>query len=186
MHTEGGHPEPSSMFPRIPPGAGELFGELHAGISQALDCVADVTNGSVRGLPATAKLGFQLFAGSASVCHAYAHVVEFGREVLGGLKIRSGDLFDADRPAPYKSCPLWPPNSSMASRGSSAVASTATFHWSASLPESKSISTNCKSNVRLREIRRRAMLATRRLLQTAAPGSPVRPALPRRFLTAAR
>ncbi|MFY9726268.1 MAG: RraA family protein [Bryobacteraceae bacterium] len=80
-----------------PPGAGALFGEAYARIGRALDCVACVTNGAVRDLPAIEALGFQLFAGSVSVSHAYAHVVEFGVPVeIGGLKIRSGDLLHGD------------------------------------------------------------------------------------------
>jgi 4-hydroxy-4-methyl-2-oxoglutarate aldolase len=80
-----------------PPGAGALFGEVHARICQALDCVAYVTNGSVRDLPAIERLGFQLFAGSLSVSHAYAHVVRFGQPVeIGGLRIASGDLLHGD------------------------------------------------------------------------------------------
>jgi 4-hydroxy-4-methyl-2-oxoglutarate aldolase len=67
-----------------PPGAGALFGELHARISMALDCVAYISNGAVRDLPIIERLGFQLFAGSVSVSHAYAHVADFGREVKIG------------------------------------------------------------------------------------------------------
>jgi Aldolase/RraA len=48
-------------------------------------------------LPAAEKLGFQLFAGSVSVSHAYVHIVEFGTPVeIGGLKIQSGDLVHGD------------------------------------------------------------------------------------------
>jgi regulator of RNase E activity RraA len=79
------------------PGVGALFGEIHARISKALDCVAYVTNGAVRDLPGIEALGFQLFAGSLSVSHAYAHVVEFGQPVeIGGLKISPGDLLHGD------------------------------------------------------------------------------------------
>ena len=40
----------------------------------------------------------QMFAGSVSVSHAYAHVFDFGSPVeLGGLKIRPGDLIHGDR-----------------------------------------------------------------------------------------
>lgn len=81
-----------------PPGAGALFGELHARISMALDCVAYVSNGAVRDVASIERLGFQLFAGSTSVSHAYAHVAEFSQEIeIGGLKIHSGDLLHADR-----------------------------------------------------------------------------------------
>jgi regulator of RNase E activity RraA len=80
-----------------PAGIGALFGELHARISKALDCVAMVTNGAVRDLPGIEGLGFQLFAACTAVSHAYAHVVEFGRPVeIGGLRIASGDLLHGD------------------------------------------------------------------------------------------
>jgi len=80
-----------------PPGAGALLGEAYARIGRALGCVACVTNGAVRDVPAIEALGFQLFAGGVSVSHAYAHVVEFGEPVeIGGLKISSGDLLHGD------------------------------------------------------------------------------------------
>ena len=79
------------------PGVGALFGEVHARISRALGCVAYVTNGAVRDLPGIEALGFQLFAGSVAVSHAYAHVVEFGEPVeIGGLGISCGDLLHGD------------------------------------------------------------------------------------------
>jgi regulator of RNase E activity RraA len=78
-------------------GLGSLLGAVHANILRALGCVGAVTNGSVRSLPAAEKLGFQLFAGSVSVSHAYVHIVEFGTPVeIGGLKIKSGDLLHGD------------------------------------------------------------------------------------------
>ncbi len=80
-----------------PAGMGALFGELHARICMALNCVGYISNGTVRDLPAIERLGFQLFAGGTSVSHAYAHVVDFGQEIeLGRLKIRSGDILHAD------------------------------------------------------------------------------------------
>ena len=80
-----------------PSGAGALFGEAYARIGSALGCVACVTNGAVRDLPAIEALGFQLFAGGVSVSHAYAHVVEFGEPVeIGNLWISSGDLLHGD------------------------------------------------------------------------------------------
>jgi len=79
------------------PGVGALFGEAYARISRALGCVACVTNGAVRDVPGIQALGYQLFAGSLSVSHAYAHVVEFGEPVeIGGLRISSGDLLHGD------------------------------------------------------------------------------------------
>jgi len=80
-----------------PPGSGALFGELHARICMALNCVAYITNGAVRDLQAIETLGFQLFAGSRSVSHAYAHVVDYGQPIeIGGLIIHSGDLLHGD------------------------------------------------------------------------------------------
>ena len=78
-------------------GLGSLVGAVHANILHRLDCVAVVTNGVVRNLPAAEGLGMQLFAGGVSVSHAYVHIVEVGRPVeVGGLKIRSGDLLHGD------------------------------------------------------------------------------------------
>jgi 4-hydroxy-4-methyl-2-oxoglutarate aldolase len=80
------------------PGFGALFGEVHARICMALGCVAYVTNGAVRDLGAIEPLGFQLFAGSAAVSHAYAHIVDFGGPIeIGGLGIKPGDILHGDR-----------------------------------------------------------------------------------------
>lgn len=80
------------------PGVGALVGELHASIALALKCVGCVTNGAVRDLGAIEPLGFQLFSGSVSVSHSYAHIIEFGEPVeIGGLRIASGDLLHGDR-----------------------------------------------------------------------------------------
>lgn len=77
---------------------GAFIGEIHAAIGIALDCVGCVTNGAVRDLPAIKALKFQLFAGSLSVSHSYAHIIDFNEPVeIGGLKIRSGDLLHGDR-----------------------------------------------------------------------------------------
>ena len=78
-------------------GVGSLLGSVHINILRALGCVGAVTNGSVRDLPSARKLGFQLFAGSVSVSHAYIHIIEFGTPVeVGGLKIQSGELLHGD------------------------------------------------------------------------------------------
>lgn len=79
------------------PGTGAFVGEIHAQISKALGCVGYVSNGAVRDLPAVEKLGFQCFAGSVSVSHAYGHLIEFGEPIeIGCLKIQTGDLLHAD------------------------------------------------------------------------------------------
>jgi regulator of RNase E activity RraA len=80
------------------PGIGAFVGEIHAVIGRALKCSGCVTNGAVRDLPAVEAMGFRLFAGSVTVSHSYAHIIEFGEPVeIGGLKIRSGDLIHGDR-----------------------------------------------------------------------------------------
>jgi 4-hydroxy-4-methyl-2-oxoglutarate aldolase len=80
------------------PGFGALFGEVHARLCRALGCVAYVTNGAVRDLDAIEPLGFQLFAGSVAVSHAYAHIVDFGEVVeIGELPIAPGDLLHGDQ-----------------------------------------------------------------------------------------
>lgn len=79
------------------PGVGAFLGEVHACILHSLGCVAAITNGSVRDLPAINKGDFKLFANHVSVSHAYVHVVEFGHPVkVGGLEVRPGDLLHAD------------------------------------------------------------------------------------------
>jgi len=80
------------------PGFGAFVGEIHASIAMALGSVGYITNGSVRDVPAIRHMGFHLFAGSLSVSHAYAHLVDFGEPVeIGGLKISPGDLLQGDR-----------------------------------------------------------------------------------------
>jgi 4-hydroxy-4-methyl-2-oxoglutarate aldolase len=79
------------------PGTGAFVGEIHAHISQALGCVAYVTNGTIRDLPALQATQFQCFASGVSVSHAYAHIIDFGDPVeLGGLKVSPGDLIHGD------------------------------------------------------------------------------------------
>ncbi len=81
-----------------PPGLGAFIGEVNANILLALGCVGLVTNGSVRDLDHVKLTRLQMFAGSVSVSHAYAHVFDFGCPVeLGGLKIQPGDLIHGDR-----------------------------------------------------------------------------------------
>lgn len=80
------------------PGLGSVVGEVHANIFRALGCVGLVTNGAVRDLGAVEPTGFQLFAGSVAVSHAYTHIFEFGNPVeVGGLKVYPGDLLHGDR-----------------------------------------------------------------------------------------
>ncbi len=80
-----------------PAGLGAFVGQVHAGILQALGCVALVTNGSVRDITEIHATGFQLFASGMSVSHAYSHVFDFGTIVqVGGLKVAPGDLVHGD------------------------------------------------------------------------------------------
>ena len=79
------------------PGRGAFIGEVHAAILAALGCVGVLTNGAVRDLPVLTKAGFHAFAGSATVSHAYSHIVEFGVPVkVAGLDVAPGDLLHAD------------------------------------------------------------------------------------------
>jgi regulator of RNase E activity RraA len=79
------------------PGLGAFVGEVHGNVLAALGCVACVTNGSVRDLPAVRKAGLQMFAGSVSPSHAFAHVVGCGKPVeIAGLTIATGDLLFGD------------------------------------------------------------------------------------------
>lgn len=79
------------------PGRGALLGEVHANILAALDCVGAVTNGAVRDLPAVDAMGFYFFAKNAAVSHSYVHIVSIGEPVVvGGLKVRTGDLLLGD------------------------------------------------------------------------------------------
>jgi len=80
-----------------PAGAGAFVGEVHVQILRALECVAYVTNGAARDLPAVGRTGFQLFAGRVTVSHAFAHLVDFGEPVeVGGLRVAEGDLLCGD------------------------------------------------------------------------------------------
>lgn len=79
------------------PAVGAFFGQLHMEISRAFGCVAYVSNGAVRDLPALKAAKFPCFAGGVSPSHAYAHIIELGEPIeIGTLKISSGDLLHAD------------------------------------------------------------------------------------------
>jgi len=80
------------------PGLGAFVGEIHANVFRALGCVAYATNGSVRDLPAVHQIGFQLFAGSTAVSHAFVHLIDFGDPVtVGGLSVCSNEIVFGDR-----------------------------------------------------------------------------------------
>ena len=81
-----------------PPGLGSFIGDVHANILLALGCIGVITNGAVRNLPAIRALNFQMFAGNLSVSHGYAHVFDFGKEiVVGQMEVWPGDLIHGDR-----------------------------------------------------------------------------------------
>lgn len=80
-----------------PPGRGAFWGEVQANIHIALGCVGVLTNGSVRDVPEILKLPFSYFAGSLSVSHAYASLIDFGTPVtVDGLTVQEGDLLHGD------------------------------------------------------------------------------------------
>jgi 4-hydroxy-4-methyl-2-oxoglutarate aldolase len=79
------------------PGFGAFVGGVHASILQALQCAAFATNGSVRDVNAVRGLGFQFFAASVAVSHAFAHIIDFGGPVeVAGLTVASGDVLFGD------------------------------------------------------------------------------------------
>ncbi len=105
-HTEWWNSILSVPAPRIvvvedmdkPPGLGAFVGDAHAAILKALGCVAYVTDGAVRELPAVHDMGLQLFAGNVTVSHGYAHMFHLGAPVkIGGLDVGPGDLLHGDR-----------------------------------------------------------------------------------------
>jgi 4-hydroxy-4-methyl-2-oxoglutarate aldolase len=81
-----------------PAGRGAFLGDVHTSILKALGCVGYVTNGAVRELPRIRAMGFQLFAGSVVVSHAYAHIFEVGAKItVGGLDVSPGTLLHGDQ-----------------------------------------------------------------------------------------
>jgi 4-hydroxy-4-methyl-2-oxoglutarate aldolase len=81
-----------------PPGLGSFIGDVHANILVALGCVGVVTNGAVRNVSAARAINLQMFACNLSVSHAFAHIVDFGKDVVvGHMHVRPGDLIHGDR-----------------------------------------------------------------------------------------
>jgi 4-hydroxy-4-methyl-2-oxoglutarate aldolase len=79
------------------PPVGAFWGEIQANIHGALGCVGTVTNGGVRDLREVEALGFQYYAGSVMVSHAYIEMLDFGKPVnVGGLTVSPGNLIHAD------------------------------------------------------------------------------------------
>ncbi len=80
------------------PGLGSFIGDVHTNILLALGCQGVVTNGAVRNVETARELNFQMFAGSVSVSHAFAHVFDFGGPVqVGHMLVRPGELLHGDR-----------------------------------------------------------------------------------------
>lgn len=80
------------------PGLGSFVGDVHANILRGLGCMGMVTNGAVRNVDAARAIQFQMFAGSLSVSHAFAHIFDFGGPVqIGPMQVRPGDLLHGDR-----------------------------------------------------------------------------------------
>lgn len=80
------------------PPLGALWGEVNGNIHRALKAVGVATDGTVRDLDEVRQLGFQFFAGSVAVSHAYVHLVEIGTPVtVGGLRVTNGDLLHGDK-----------------------------------------------------------------------------------------
>ena len=81
-----------------PSGQGAFVGDMHSAILKALGCVGYVTNGAVRELDSVRGLGFQLFAESLAVSHAYAHIFDMGATVtVDGMEVHPGDLLHGDQ-----------------------------------------------------------------------------------------
>jgi 4-hydroxy-4-methyl-2-oxoglutarate aldolase len=78
-------------------GFGSVVGAVHAAVLGALQCRGVITNGTVRDIPAVARMQFPMFARGAAVSHAYSHIVDYSQPVhIFGLEIRPGDLLLAD------------------------------------------------------------------------------------------
>jgi 4-hydroxy-4-methyl-2-oxoglutarate aldolase len=79
------------------PGLGAFIGKVYENILSALGCIGIVTNGAVRSLSEARALNLQMIAGSHSVSHAFAHVVDFGQPVVvGHMEVHPGYLIHGD------------------------------------------------------------------------------------------
>ena len=76
------------------PGLGAFIGDVHSNILAAIGCIAVVTNGAVRNVSEAEALHFQMYAGTSSVSHAYAHVFDFGAPMdVAHMQVQPGDCF---------------------------------------------------------------------------------------------
>jgi 4-hydroxy-4-methyl-2-oxoglutarate aldolase len=93
-------PSPSVMVVQDldqPPARSCNWGDVAASIFLELGSVGAVTNGGVRDLPEVEALGFQLFAPSPVVGHAWTRWVEIDTPVkVGSLGVYPGDLIHGD------------------------------------------------------------------------------------------
>lgn len=80
------------------PPVGAFWGEVQTNIHKALRCIGTVTSGGVRDLTEVRAAGFQYFAKSIMVSHAYVHLIDFGGPVnVGGVTVNTGDLVHGDQ-----------------------------------------------------------------------------------------
>jgi 4-hydroxy-4-methyl-2-oxoglutarate aldolase len=78
-------------------GQGACIGEVNGAILKAFGCGGAITNGLVCDMFGLRKLGFPVFAKSATVSHSFAHIVDIGVPVdIFGLPVNQGDLLYAD------------------------------------------------------------------------------------------
>lgn len=81
-----------------PVATGATWGDVMANTHIALGFVGAITNGAVRDMDEVRALGFQFYARSIVVSHAYSHMVDFGVPVVvGGVTIKPGDLLHCDQ-----------------------------------------------------------------------------------------
>ena len=84
-----GHASRSSRIWTIRARARNAFlGEITSTILKALGCVAAVTNGCVRDVPAARDNGFRFFARGVCVSHAYVRLEHVGHPVQRGRGLR--------------------------------------------------------------------------------------------------
>lgn len=79
------------------PGYGATFGDYAARLYQKLGVVALVTDGSVRDLIETQRLGFQVFAAGSVVSHGNPRLLHLNVPVVvDGMYVEPGDLIHGD------------------------------------------------------------------------------------------
>ncbi len=77
---------------------GSFWGEVQGNIHKRLECVGTVTNGGVRDLDEMEEMGFNAFASTVLVSHAYIHLTDAGAPVnVGGLEVSMGDIILGDK-----------------------------------------------------------------------------------------